>query len=287
MDQRTELSEFLRSRRARLQPQDVGLIYYGGRRRVPGLRREELAQLAGVSVAYYTRLEQGHAENVSSTVLDAIADALRLNGAEREHLSRLVRPVHRRSRAAVRPQRVRPEVQQLLDTMHAVPACVLGRRMDVLGWNPLLCALYSDYPALPVEQRNLARQVFLDPAAREFFVNWQGKAADVVASLRLEAGRYPDDPRLCALVGELSVQSEDFRQLWATHNVQDKGYGSKDLHHPVVGRLSLRYETFALPADPDQTLLTYHAAPGSSSAESLRLLASWWASEQRERSRTG
>ncbi|WP_329562850.1 helix-turn-helix domain-containing protein [Kitasatospora sp. NBC_01266] len=287
MDQRTELSEFLRSRRARLQPQDVGLIYYGGRRRVPGLRREELAQLAGVSVAYYTRLGQGHAENVSSTVLDAIADALRLNGAEREHLSRLVRPVHRRSRAAVRPQRVRPEVQQLLDTMHAVPACVLGRRMDVLGWNPLLCALYSDYPALPVEQRNLARQVFLDPAAREFFVNWQGKAADVVASLRLEAGRYPDDPRLCALVGELSVQSEDFRQLWATHNVQDKGYGSKDLHHPVVGRLSLRYETFALPADPDQTLLTYHAAPGSSSAESLRLLASWWASEQRERSRTG
>ncbi|MDH6121858.1 transcriptional regulator with XRE-family HTH domain [Kitasatospora sp. GAS204A] len=286
MDQRTELSEFLRSRRARLQPQEVGLIYYGGRRRVPGLRREELAQLAGVSVAYYTRLEQGHAENVSSTVLEAIAAALRLSPAEREHLSRLVRPVHRRSRAAVRPQRVRPELQQLLDVMHSVPACVLGRRMDVLSWNPLYCALFGDYAALPAEQRNLAWQIFRDPAARELFVDWQGKATDVVAILRLEAGRDPDDPRLCALVGELSVQSEDFRRLWATHNVADKGYGTKNLHHPVVGPLALRYETFALPADPDQTLLTYHAEPASNSAESLRLLASWWASREQHEDST-
>ncbi|MCX4749971.1 helix-turn-helix transcriptional regulator [Kitasatospora sp. NBC_01287] len=280
MDQRTELSEFLRSRRARLQPQDVGLAHYGGRRRVPGLRREELAQLAGVSVAYYTRLEQGHAENVSTTVLDAIAGALRLTPAEREHLSRLVRPVSGRSRATVRPQRIRPELQQLLDTMHPVPTCVLGRRLDVLAWNPLYCALFGDYATLPPEQRNLAWQLFRDPASRELFVDWDGKAADVVASLRLEAGRYPDDPRLCALVGELSVKSEDFRRLWAIYNVHDKGHGSKELHHPVVGRLLLRYETLALPADPDQVLLTYHAEPGSASAESLRLLASWWASSE-------
>ncbi|WP_354643710.1 helix-turn-helix domain-containing protein [Kitasatospora camelliae] len=275
MDQRTELSEFLRSRRARLKPEDVGLTPYGGRRRVPGLRREELAQLAGVSTAYYIRLEQGHGENVSTAVLDAIADALRLSPAEREHLGRLTKPVHRRPRAATRPQRVRPALQQLIDTMADVPAYVLGRRLDVIGWNRLACALLGDFPAMPPEQRNMAWQVFLSPASRELYDDWEGKAGDVVAILRMDAGRYPDDPRLASLIGELSVKSEDFRRLWAAHDIRDKGHGVKELHHPTVGRLTLRYETLVPAGDQDQVLLTYHAEPGSPSAESLRLLASW------------
>ncbi|GAA1415484.1 helix-turn-helix transcriptional regulator [Kitasatospora putterlickiae] len=281
MDQRTELSEFLRSRRARLRPADVGLPDYGGRRRVPGLRREELAQLAGVSTAYYVRLEQGHGENVSTAVLDAIARALRLDAAEREHLLRITRPARRaagRARAA-RPQQVRPELQRFLDAMDGVPAYVLGRRLDVIAWNRLGNALIGDIAALPPEQRNLAWLVFLDETARELFVDWEGKATDLVGMLRLDAGRDPDDPRLAALIGELSVKSEDFRRLWAAHNVQDKGHGVKELSHPVVGRLSLRYETFRPAGDPDQVLVAYHADPGSSSAESLRLLASWTAAE--------
>ncbi|MER7706012.1 helix-turn-helix transcriptional regulator [Kitasatospora sp. NPDC097605] len=277
MDQRTELSEFLRSRRARLRPADVGLPDYGGRRRVPGLRREELAQLAGVSTAYYVRLEQGHGENVSTAVLDAIARALRLDAAERDHLRRITQPARRspgRSRSA-RPQRVRPELQQLLDAMDGVPAYVLGRRLDVIAWNRLGNALVGDVAALPPEQRNLAWLVFLDRASRELYLDWESKANDLVGMLRLDAGRDPDDPRLASLIGELSVKSEDFRRLWAAHDVRDKGHGVKELHHPVVGRLTLRYETFRLAGDPDQVLVAYHAAPGSPSAESLRLLASW------------
>ncbi|MGW8377488.1 helix-turn-helix transcriptional regulator [Streptomyces sp. ODS28] len=280
MDQRTELSEFLRSRRARLRPEDVGLPEHGGRRRVPGLRREELAQLAGVSVAYYTRLEQGRGQNVSTAVLDAIAGALRLSAAERDHLTHLVRPVSRRRRAPARPERVRPELQQLVDAMEGVPAYVVGRRLDIIGWNRLGRALVADHlPALPPDHRNLAWLVFLDPASRELYVDWERKAADVVASLRLDAGRYPDDARLCSLIGELSVKSEDFRRLWADHDVREKSYGAKRLHHAVVGPLTLSYETLTLPGDPGQAIITYHAEPGSASAESLRLLASWAASE--------
>ncbi|WP_033822737.1 helix-turn-helix domain-containing protein, partial [Kitasatospora sp. MBT63] len=282
MDQRTELSEFLRSRRARLRPEDVGLPDYGGRRRVPGLRREELAQLAGVSTAYYVRLEQGHGENVSTAVLDGVANALRLTTAEREHLYRLTKPVHRRPRGAARPQRVRPAFQQLLDMMDGIPAYVIGRRLDIIAWNRLACALIGDFAALPPEQRNMAWQVFRDPAARELYDDWEGKATDVVGFLRLDAGSFPDDPRLAALIGELSLKSEDFRRLWAAHDVRDKGHGTKELHHPLVGRLTLQYETLRLPADPDQVLLTYHAEPGSPSAESLRLLASWAATEATE-----
>ncbi|WP_405743533.1 helix-turn-helix transcriptional regulator [Streptomyces sp. NBC_01525] len=274
MDQRTELSEFLRSRRARLRPADVGLPAYG-RRRVPGLRREELAQLAGVSVAYYIRLEQGRVGNVSAAVLDAIGDALRLTGAERDHLAHLARPVPRRARPAVRPQRVRPAFQQLLDTMEAVPAYVIGRRLDIIAWNRLACALLGDFPAQPRKERNLAWQVFLDPAARALYENWEAKAADVVGYLRRDAGRNPDDPALASLIGELSLKSDDFRRLWAAHDVQDKGFGTKALRHPLVGRLTLAYETLSLPADPGQHLIAYHAEPGSPSAQSLRLLASW------------
>lgn len=274
MDQRTELSEFLRSRRARLRPQDVGLPEYGGRRRVPGLRREELAQLAGVSVAYYIRLEQGRGRNVSSAVLDAIATALRLTSAERDHLMHLARPVSRRLRPAARPQRVRPALQQLIDTMEHVPAYVIGRRLDIIGWNRLARALLGDFAALPPEHRNLARQVFLDPAARALYEDWDAKAADVVGYLRRDAGRNPHDPDMASLIGELSLGSPEFRRLWAAHDVQDKGFGSKVLHHPLAGRLVLAYETLTLPADPDQQVITYHAEPGSPSAAALRLLAS-------------
>lgn len=280
MDQRTELSEFLRSRRARLRPEDVGLPDHG-RRRVPGLRREELAQLAGVSVAYYIRLEQGRGQNVSAAVLDAIGNALRLTRAERDHLTHLARPVSRRARPAGRPQQVRPALQQLIDTMEGIPAYVVGRRLDIIAWNRLACALLGDFPALPRPQRNLAWQVFLDPAARELYENWEAKATDIVGYLRRDAGRNPDDPELASLIGELSVKSDEFRKLWAAHDVQDKGFGEKVLNHPLVGRLTLAYETLTLPADPDQQLITYHAEPDSPSAESLRLLSSWTMEEAR------
>ncbi|CAM01156.1 transcriptional regulator with XRE-family HTH domain [Saccharopolyspora erythraea NRRL 2338] len=269
MDHRTELSQFLRTRRARLSPADVGLPRYG-RRRVPGLRREELAQLAGVSVAYYTRLEQGHAQNVSGEVLGAICDALRLDQAERDHLRNLVRPVRKRRRSA--QQRVRPALQQLIDAMESTPAIVLGRRLDILGWNRLACALLGDFPAMEPGRRNLARQVFLEPAAREFYVDWTAKATEIVALLRLDAGRHPDDEALCALVEELSGRSEVFSRLWADRDVRDLGYGRKQLRHPVVGPLTLAYETMHLP-DPDQKVIAYHAEPGSPSSESLNLLA--------------
>jgi hypothetical protein len=227
-----------------------------------------------VSAAYYTRLEQGNAQNVSASVLDAIADALRLNSAERAHLTDLVRPVHRR-RPAARAQRVRPALQQLLDAMEAVPAYILGRRMEVLAWNRMGAALIGDFAAMPPEHRNFAWLVFLDPAAREFYDDWEGKASDVVAQLRLSAGRHPDDPKLASLIGELSMKCPDFRRLWAAHDVRDKGPCTKDLHHPVVGPLTLSFESMLLPADADLILATYHAEPGSPSAEALRLLASW------------
>ncbi|GAA0421113.1 helix-turn-helix transcriptional regulator [Streptomyces luteireticuli] len=288
MDRCTELSEFLRSRRARLRPEDVGLTPFGGRRRVPGLRREELAQVAGVSVAYYTRLEQGRGQNVSDAVLDAIAGALRLTEAERSHLVKLARPAARSGRGAARPQRVRPAVRNLLDTMDNVPAYVLGRRMDILAWNPLAAALLGDFAAVPAARRNMAWMIFLDPASRELYAEWDRKAADIVALLRTHAGSYPDDPALASLIGELSMKSEEFRRLWAAHDVRDKCYGVKKFHHPVVGGLTLNCETLLLPQDPDQSVVTYHAEPGSPSAESLRLLASWSldaAGERREAAR--
>ncbi|MCX4724214.1 helix-turn-helix domain-containing protein [Streptomyces sp. NPDC090052] len=280
MDQRAELSEFLRSRRARLQPQDVGLPDLGRHRRVPGLRREELAQLAGVSVAYYTRLEQGHGSNVSSGVLDSVARALRLSDAESAHLTHLAGPKPRKKRAAAaRPQRMRPELQHLMDAMDSVPAYVLGRRMDVLGSNRLARALFGDFTALPAEERNMARIVFLDPNSRDLFTEWECVAAEVVSTLRLFAGCFPDDPQLSALVGELSVKSDEFRVLWAAHTVRDKGHCVKRLHHPLVGALTLTYETLNLPGDQDQSLIAYHAEPGTDSVEALRLLASWGVDE--------
>lgn len=280
MDQRAELSEFLRSRRARLKPEDVGLPDHGRHRRVPGLRREELAQLAGVSVAYYTRLEQGNAQNVSVEVLEAIGRALRLNDIEHDHLSHLAKGKTKKKRAsACRTQQVRPALQQLIDAMEGVPAYIIGRRLDILGWNRMAAALFGDMGQLPSRERNMARHVFLDPAARSLYADWHNKAVDVVSVLRLCAGCYPDDPQLTALVGELSVKSEEFRALWAAHTVADKGHGVKRLHHPVVGELTLAYETLKLPDAHDLSLVTFHAEPGSTSEESLRLLGSWSAEQ--------
>ncbi|MFB9464167.1 helix-turn-helix domain-containing protein [Streptomyces cinereospinus] len=275
LDRRAELCEFLRSRRARLKPEDVGLPDYGRHRRVPGLRREELAQLAGVSVAYYTRLEQGNGRNVSAEVLDAIARALRLTDAEHAHLTHLAKPKQHKKKPAARTQQVRPALGQLLDALDGVPAYVVGRRSDILAWNRMAAAVFGDWGTLPAQERNWARLVFLEPDYRELFVEWDRKAADVVAFLRMDAGCHPDDPRLSALVGELSVKSPEFRRLWATHDVKEKNHGVKRLHHPLVGALTLSFETFRLVDDAEQSLITYHAEPDSPSAEALRLLASW------------
>jgi transcriptional regulator with XRE-family HTH domain len=267
------LGEFLRSRRARLRPEDVGLQPLPTRRRVPGLRREELAQLAGVSVDYYVRLEQGRGRHVSDAVLDAVANALRLADDERAHLRDLARPRRATPRPAG-PQRVRPQLRQLLDAMTGVPAFVVGRRTDVLAWNPLGAALIADFPALPARERNFARLILLDERAGAVFRDRRRKARDVVAFLHVDAGRHPHDPLLADLVGELSLRSELFRQLWAEHPVADKSHASYAVDHPLAGAMRLAQEVFRAPGDPDQTLVTYSAGPGSPSAAALRLLSS-------------
>ena len=273
LDPRAELSEFLRSRRARLKPADVGLPEYGRQRRVPGLRREELAQLAGVSVAYYIRLEQGNGRNVSLEVLNAISNALKLSETEHAHLLQLAKPTRQR-RSTPRRQRVRPALLRMLEAIDTVPAYVWGRRTDVLAWNRTASALFGDWDARAPQDRNWARIVFLEPDADQLFTDWEAKAADVVGQLRLDAGRHPDDPLLAELVGELSLKSEDFRRMWAAHNVKSKGHDAMRLTHPLVGDLTVQYETFTLPNE-EQSLSIYHAEPGSQSDQALRLLASW------------
>ncbi|WP_433181899.1 helix-turn-helix transcriptional regulator [Actinoallomurus sp. CA-150999] len=274
MDKRAELTEFLRTRRARLQPEDVGLRPYSGRRRVPGLRREELAQLAGVSVDYYVRLEQGRTNNVSEEVLQAVAQALRLDEDERAYLRNLTKPTRSRRRPP-RIERVRPGVRRLLDMAEGVPAYLLGRRADVLAWNRMAAAVFTDFGALEPARRNWGRMIFFNEDVQALFDDWTIKARETVAFLRLRAGEYPDDPELAALVGELSVKSEDFRRWWADHNVKDKSNGRKVMHHPLVGELVMDYESLRLPDDPDQVLVTYTVEAGSPSEANLRLLASW------------
>jgi transcriptional regulator with XRE-family HTH domain len=275
LDPRAELSEFLRTRRARLKPEDVGLPDFGRYRRVPGLRREELAQLAGVSVAYYTRLEQGNGRHVSAEVLDAIARALRLSDAEHAHLTHLAKPKQKKNKPAGRTQQVRGPLRTLLDTMDGVPAILVGRRGDILAWNRMAAAVFGDWAELPAQERNWARLVFLRPEYSDLFVDWEDKANDVVAQLRLDAGSHPEDPRLSALVGELSVKSQEFRRLWATHDVKEQCHGVQRLHHPLVGELDLRVESFRQADAHERMLVTYHAEPDSPSVEALRLLASW------------
>ncbi|MFC9896472.1 helix-turn-helix transcriptional regulator [Nocardia sp. NPDC127579] len=285
MENNAELKEFLRSRRARLNVDDMPIGGTGGVRRVPGLRREEVARLAGVSVDYYSRLEQGRDLNVSDEVLDAVARALRLDDTERSYLFQVARahPRRARRRSPARVQRVRPGIRRMLETLDDVtPAFVFGRRMDILAANRLARALITDFEALPPRERNLMRFTFLNESARELFLDWEEIARDNVGVLRLDAGRHPDDPLLAELVGELSIKSPEFRGWWADHNVRERSFGTKRYHHPLVGDLAVEYESLTLSGDPDQTLCVYTAAAGSASEASLRLLASWTGSSVAE-----
>jgi transcriptional regulator with XRE-family HTH domain len=269
----TELGEFLRSRRARVTPEEVGLPALLGTRRVPGLRREEVAQLAGVSVDYYVHLERGRSVNVSESVLDALARALRLNDAERGHLHDVAKPV-RRARPMPR-QRVRVGLLRLLDTLDDVPVMIIGHRLDVLAANRLARAFYADWDALPPRERNMARFMFLEPTARGFYADWETCARSAVGSLQMYAGRHPHDPELAQLVGELSVRDADFRRWWADHDVARMAHGAKDYHHPVVGDVTVGYESFTPTGDPDLQFAINTVEPGSASEQALRLLTSW------------
>lgn len=263
------LGDYLRACRARIQPQDKGFPEDGRRRRVRGLRREELAQLAGVSVDYLVRLEQGRTNNVSRAVLDALARALDLQPDEHDYLLRIAGPIQR---GTISP-RVRPQTQRLLDSLHEVPAVVIDRRMDVLAWNPLGAALFADFATLPAAQRNLVWLAFLDPRGRALYSDWEKVAQECVAYLRMDAARYPDDPRLSALVGELSVKDPDFRRWWADHKVRAQESGRKGFRHPVAGEFVLDFQTLTI--QEDQKVLVYTAEPDSRSQEALRFLAGW------------
>jgi transcriptional regulator with XRE-family HTH domain len=283
VESRNDVREFLTSRRAKLTPAQAGLPTYGSRRRVTGLRREEVAMLAGISVEYYTRLERGNVNGASEDVLEGIARALQLDEAERAHLFDLVRTANRARPSRNRPsqERVRPTIRRILDAMIGVPAYVRNGRLDVLAANPLGQALYAPVLVDVTGTANVARFIFLNPGAAEFFHDWEQIADDAVAILRAEAGRDPYDRRLSDLIGELSTRSEEFRVRWAAHNVKFHRTGAKTLHHPLVGDLTLAYEALELPGDNGQRILVYTAEPGSPSQERLNLLASWSAAPTR------
>ena len=277
MDNKSEIREFLSTRRARITPDQAGLAVFGDNRRVPGLRRGEVATLAGISVEYYTRLERGSLSGVSESVLESLSRALQLDDAERAHLYDLARAAGPGARTRRRPaqQRVRPSVQRIIDSMTGVPAFVQNGRLDVLAANALGRALYSEMYADPARPANHARFVFLNPRAQGFYGDWERAANDTVAILRSEAGRDPYDRDLSDLVGELSTRSQEFRTRWAAHNVRIHRTGTKSFHHPDVGELSLTFEMLDLVADAGLRILTYSAEPGSRTEESLSLLASW------------
>ncbi|GAA3626965.1 helix-turn-helix transcriptional regulator [Kineosporia mesophila] len=275
---RTQIRDFLASRRARITPEQAGLPAYGGNRRVKGLRREEVAMLAGVSVDYYVRMERGNLSGASDSVLEGLADALHLDEAERSHLFDLAHqsaPVTRSRRSPAPHTKVRPVIQQVLDAMPDTPAWVRNGRHDIIAMNQMARALYS--PVLTGVRRpaNTTWFVFMDPAAEDFFVDYDRIAADAAAMLRLEAGRRPNDKALIELVGELSTHSELFRQRWAAHNVKFHRSGTKRLRHPVVGQLDLDFESMELASEPDLRLNIYTAASGTPTADALKMLASW------------
>ncbi len=276
VDTRKEIREFLTSRRARITPEQAGLRSYGSRR-VPGLRREEVAVLAGVSVPYYTRLERGDMSGVSQGVLEALARALELDEAECAHLfdlARAAQPTVARPRRRQAKQRVRPEVQWTLDAITGAAAFVGNERLDILAANQL-GALFSELYAAPARPVNNARFVFLDPRAEAFYRDWERVAGECVAILRWAAGRDPHDRALSDLVGELATHSEAFRTRWAAHDVRFHNAGVKHFHHPEVGELSLSFNRLDLAADHGLTIFTYAAEPGSRSEEALKLLGSW------------
>ncbi|MDP9844085.1 helix-turn-helix transcriptional regulator [Streptosporangium lutulentum] len=267
--------EFLRNRRARIKPESVGLPAAMPYRRVPGLRREELARLAGVSADYYTRLEQGRNITPSEAVLDALAVALRLDPAERAHLFNLARPRPACVRRQVAPQGVRTGLHRLMDALPLQPAYVLDRRIDVLACNVIGRALMADFNAMPCKHRNLVRWMLLDESTRVLYRDWAAVTSQLVGMLRLSAGRHPNDRRTAELVDELRTKSEDFRRFWAAHRVVESTFGRKRFRHPLVGDLELDYEVLTMAADPDQLLVVYTAEPGSPSQEAVNLLAGW------------
>lgn len=276
MDRQREVGEFLRSRRDRITPEQAGIIG-GGRRRVPGLRREEVALMAGVSVDYYAKIERGDLGGVSLEVLDNFARALRLDEAETDHLHDLARAaapsaVRRRRKSA--EQTLRPGLQRFINAVTGAPLWVRDRRMTFIAANPLGRALYAPLLSDPVNQDNIARFAFLNPAARAFFVDWEQGADDIVATMRGYAGKHPHDKALTDLVGELVTRSEDFRRRWAAHNVRHHRSGVKRIRHPDVGDLELTYEAMDLPASPDWFMFACTAEPASPTQERLALLGS-------------
>ncbi|KAF5998877.1 helix-turn-helix domain-containing protein [Streptomyces sp. WAC00263] len=290
MDHRRQIQEFLASRRARISPQSVGLPVAGRKRRVPGLRREEVAALAGLSVDYYIRLERGALTNASDSVVHAIARALQLDETEQAHLIDLAR-AGQATAAPSRPRRtppaaIAPQLQTVLDALVGVPALVRSPTLDVVAANPLARALYSVIYTDVRTAPNLARFTFLDPQAKQFWRDWDRVADDLVAHLRAAAGATPYDRNLTDLIGELSTRSDIFRQLWARHDVRAYGRGTKHFHHPVVGDLDLRYDLLEPAAEPGLTMITYTAEPGTTSHDNLTLLASWAATQNTEQEET-
>ncbi|MXM62602.1 helix-turn-helix domain-containing protein [Streptomyces sp. HUCO-GS316] len=285
MDNRDAVSAFLRSRRGRITPEQAGLPAYG-QRRVPGLRRGEVATLAGVSVEYYTRLERGNLQGVSDSVLDGLARALRLDDTERMYLYDLARaagpaPQARAGQRAVRPT-VRPSVARIVEGMPELPAYVMNNRLDALAANPLGRALYSEMYADPTCGPNVARFAFLNPAARRFYADWERMARFAVGALRIEAGKNPYDRELSNLIGELSTRSEVFRVMWGSHDVHVFRESTKRLNHPLVGDLELDQETMSLPDESGLSVVVYSAPPGTAAEDGLKLLASWSATTGQE-----
>ena len=277
-----DVRKFLTSRRARITPEEAGLPAYGGKRRVTGLRREEVAMLAGMSVDYYIRLERGNLSGASDNVLEALARALKLDDAETAHLFDLARSTAAspRVRRKSSPRTVRPSVQRVIDAISSAPAWVRNDRGDVLASNELGRALYMDMMAVRPGPPNSARFTFLNPKAREFFIDWERSADDIVAALRSAAGRNPYDKDLSDLVGELSTRSEEFGTRWARHDVKYHRTGRKRLHHPIVGDLDLSYEALELAADPGLRINVYTAEEDTPSADALKVLASWVATQR-------
>ncbi|MGH3253126.1 MAG: helix-turn-helix transcriptional regulator [Trebonia sp.] len=275
-DTNRALADFLRRARSARDPLETGLPADGRVRRVPGLRREEVALLAGVSADYYTRLEQGRRIVPSGQVLDAVADALGLDDASRTYLRDLMgTTAAARGRGGAQAQRVRRGLYQLLDALDTQPALILGRRTDVLAANRMAKALFTDFDALPPRERNYVRWMLLSQEARNLFLDWEAQACNAVDSLRFDAGKKPGDPRTQQLVGELSLASAEFRRWWSEHHVHQRTFGSKRLHHPVVGELTVDYETLFLPGDSQQTLYIYTTPPDSTSRQAMNLLANW------------
>ncbi|ANP50476.1 transcriptional regulator with XRE-family HTH domain [Streptomyces griseochromogenes] len=279
MDKKPRLGEFLKMRRSQLQPADVGLPDFGERRRVPGLRRDELAQLAGVGLSYYTRLEQGLSLNASPEVLDALARALGLDEVERAHLHDLARASRRTgTRRRPAPERAGDTTRQLLGAFGDAPAILLGRRSDVLAWNRTGHALFAGHldphiPDQPDRRPNTARLVFLDAHTRDLYVDWPKKARDVVGKLRLAAGQHPDDPRLAELIGELTMKSSEFAMMWSEHRVRKWDLATYRMHHPLVGHMQLNLQTLNVPQAEGQRLVVATADAGTASAAALTLLA--------------